>query len=250
MNADKYLTLVHWLIFEGLVLGRGSGVCRDIYIRLYDFWLNSLSRYRFEDTQTLTTILQFSRHLTTTHEMRLTVSPSRRKLAVSHYTHSSCVSCIHILICLCGHTVDWIVSIHPFIRSVIEFENPFSSILDISVIYTSLHVEIDWKANLCSSISFLLAEYEDGGVSSTPAVIQIALGQGLTLAVLVGALGNISGGHMNPAVTLGFVIARRISALRGLLYVLAQISGAILGAGLLYACVLGINYVRTHPYMV
>ena len=44
-----------------------------------------------------------------------------------------------------------------------------------------------------------------------------------------------AGGHLNPAVSLGFVLARKISFQRFLLYVIAQLLGAITGAALVKA---------------
>jgi MIP family channel proteins len=62
-------------------------------------------------------------------------------------------------------------------------------------------------------------------------LVGVALAHGLALAVLVSALGPISGGHFNPAVTLGVWMTGRIDAPRGSLYVAAQLVGA-LAAGL------------------
>lgn len=61
-------------------------------------------------------------------------------------------------------------------------------------------------------------------------LVGVALAHGLALAVLVSALGPISGGHFNPAVTFGVWITGRIGAGMAGLYVVAQAAGAI-GAG-------------------
>ena len=58
----------------------------------------------------------------------------------------------------------------------------------------------------------------------------IASSFGFTIFVLVFLIAPISGGHINPAITLGLALARRITLLRGVLYVAAQCGGAILGA--------------------
>ncbi len=50
----------------------------------------------------------------------------------------------------------------------------------------------------------------------------------LILAALVYALGPISGAHLNPAVTLGLLVARRLPVAKGLLYFVAQVAGALL----------------------
>jgi MIP family channel proteins len=50
---------------------------------------------------------------------------------------------------------------------------------------------------------------------------------------MVTATMNISGGHLNPAVTVGFVVTRRIDAISAVTYLLAQLAGAVLAAALL-----------------
>jgi len=61
----------------------------------------------------------------------------------------------------------------------------------------------------------------------------IALAHGLAIGVMASAVGHISGGHFNPAVTLGFVAARRIDARMAAAYWFAQITAAIIAALLL-----------------
>lgn len=64
-------------------------------------------------------------------------------------------------------------------------------------------------------------------------ILGIALAHGLVLAVLVTALMGISGGHLNPAVTLGLVVARRTEPRVAAAYIVAQLLGAVLAALLL-----------------
>ena len=65
--------------------------------------------------------------------------------------------------------------------------------------------------------------------NSPAGLLGIAFAHGLILAVMVSALMRISG-HFNPAVTIGFVVARRIEIPMAGVYILAQIIGAIVGA--------------------
>ena len=62
-------------------------------------------------------------------------------------------------------------------------------------------------------------------------LLNVALAHGLTLAVLVSALGAVSGGHFNPAVTLAVWIMGKVTPMRALLYVAAQLIGGLV-AGL------------------
>src|SRR6476620_8865642 len=58
----------------------------------------------------------------------------------------------------------------------------------------------------------------------------IALTFGLVVLALVYSLGEVSGAHLNPAVTVGFVVARRFPIRWALVYVAAQVVGAILAS--------------------
>src|SRR4029078_8480970 len=64
-----------------------------------------------------------------------------------------------------------------------------------------------------------------------PGLLGVALAHGLALAVLASALGAVSGGHFNPALTLGGWIMGRITPVGATLYVVAQLVGG-LAAGL------------------
>ena len=58
----------------------------------------------------------------------------------------------------------------------------------------------------------------------------IALAHGLVIGVMASAVGHISGGHFNPAVTLGFLVARRIEPAIAAVYWVSQFLAAVLGA--------------------
>ncbi len=68
----------------------------------------------------------------------------------------------------------------------------------------------------------------------------IALAFGLSLLAMVYTIGPISGCHINPAVTFGVFLARKIGAKDALGYVIAQIVGAIIAAGLILAIANGL----------
>ena len=63
--------------------------------------------------------------------------------------------------------------------------------------------------------------------------LEVALAHGLVIAVMASAVGHISGGHFNPAVTLGFLVTGRLSPILAGAYWIAQFGGAIAGAALL-----------------
>ena len=65
-------------------------------------------------------------------------------------------------------------------------------------------------------------------------VVATALAFGRVLAALVYAIGPISGCHINPAVTLGFIGSGRMKLVEGVEYLVAQFAGGIVGAYLLY----------------
>jgi aquaporin TIP len=77
---------------------------------------------------------------------------------------------------------------------------------------------------------------------TTAPLIQVGFAHGLILAVCIAALGAISGGHFNPAVTFGFVVTGRLSPVNGAVYWGAQLLGAVVAAFLL-KFMGGIDYV-------
>jgi aquaporin TIP len=69
-----------------------------------------------------------------------------------------------------------------------------------------------------------------GEITKNPASItQVALAHGLILALMVTATMRVSG-HLNPAVTFGFLVTRRIEPVMAMVYLLAQVLAAILAA--------------------
>jgi aquaporin Z len=71
-------------------------------------------------------------------------------------------------------------------------------------------------------------------------LLGISFAFGMVLLVLVYSIGPISGCHVNPAVTLAMLAARKISARDALIYIIVQCIGAIIGAELLFWIALGL----------
>ena len=67
----------------------------------------------------------------------------------------------------------------------------------------------------------------------------VSLAFGLTVLTMAYAIGHISGCHLNPAVTLGLVVAKRFPAAEMIQYWVAQVVGACAAAGLLYVIASG-----------
>src|SRR2546430_10704094 len=99
-----------------------------------------------------------------------------------------------------------------------------------------------WKAALAEMVgTFTLIFIGAGSIIADQlsggwvGLVGVALAHGLAIGTMVSATGRLSGGHLNPAVTTGFVVARRMTARMGAAYVLAQLVGASVGAFLLVA---------------
>ncbi|XP_053601307.1 aquaporin AQPcic [Plodia interpunctella] len=73
------------------------------------------------------------------------------------------------------------------------------------------------------------------GVDAPVNIILVALTFGFTIFAAVSAIGHISGGHLNPAVTVGLASVGRVKPVRAILYIVAQCAGACAGSGLLKA---------------
>lgn len=70
-------------------------------------------------------------------------------------------------------------------------------------------------------------------------LLGVSLAFGLTVVTMAYAVGHISGGHFNPAVTIGLCTARRVPASSVLPYIAAQVVGAIVAAAVLYVIASG-----------
>jgi len=70
-------------------------------------------------------------------------------------------------------------------------------------------------------------------------LLGVALAFGLTVLTMAYAVGGISGGHFNPAVTLGLVAAGRHSGADAIPYIVAQVLGAIAAVALLHVIAAG-----------
>ncbi|KAM7268745.1 hypothetical protein ACFE04_010911 [Oxalis oulophora] len=88
-------------------------------------------------------------------------------------------------------------------------------------LYIGVNTVIGYKSetagdNFCAGVGLLGIAWAFGGM----------------IFVLVYCTAGISGGHINPAVTFGLFLARKVSLIRAILYIVAQCLGAICGAGL------------------
>src|SRR5438477_10508346 len=76
----------------------------------------------------------------------------------------------------------------------------------------------------------VIANHAD--LKSNAGLLAVALAHGFTIAVMVSATGGISGGHLNPAVTFGLLVGRKIEPKRAAAYWVAQLLGAIMAAAM------------------
>ena len=84
--------------------------------------------------------------------------------------------------------------------------------------------------------AILAADFGVGGNGSSLGLgfVGVSLAFGLTVLTGAYAVGHVSGGHFNPAVTLGLVAGRRFEASKAVGYIVAQVVGAIAAAGVIY----------------
>lgn len=68
-------------------------------------------------------------------------------------------------------------------------------------------------------------------------VVGTAMAFGLSVIAMAYTIGGISGCHINPAITLGVFLSKRISGKDALMYIVFQVIGGLLGAAILYALV-------------
>lgn len=71
--------------------------------------------------------------------------------------------------------------------------------------------------------------------SDTASVVGTAMAFGLAVVAMAYTIGGVSGCHINPAITLGCLLTKRIDAKDAAMYMLFQVIGAFIGSAILYA---------------
>lgn len=96
-----------------------------------------------------------------------------------------------------------------------------------------------WRAVLAELIgttifvfSGISAAIGNGNRSYPDQEVKVALAFGLAIAVLVQSVCHVSGGHLNPAVTVGMLVSCQMSMCRALWYIVAQVTGAVIASGI------------------
>ena len=97
-----------------------------------------------------------------------------------------------------------------------------------------------WRAVTAEALGTMLLVFfccgsGTGWQDAPPTIVQLSLTSGLAVATIIWCLADVSGAHINPAVTLPMLITRRITLARAVLYVFAQCVGAMVGAATLKA---------------
>ena len=94
----------------------------------------------------------------------------------------------------------------------------------------------------CGS-AVLAAKFPEVGIG----LVGVSLAFGLTVVTMAYAVGHISGGHFNPAITLGTFAAGRTPAADVVPYIIAQLIGAVLAAWLLATIARAMAPMRSPP---
>jgi aquaporin Z len=76
------------------------------------------------------------------------------------------------------------------------------------------------------------AFYSFGAPAGAAGILGVALSIGCTVMVVIFALGHLSGGHYNPAVTIGLVVGGRFEMARAIPYIIAQVVGGCAACGI------------------
>lgn len=80
------------------------------------------------------------------------------------------------------------------------------------------------------------------GCGTTAQVLTVAFAFGLSVVAMAYAIGGISGCHINPAITFGAWLSKRIGGKDAVCYVVFQIVGALIGSALLYLLTQNIGF--------
>jgi len=104
----------------------------------------------------------------------------------------------------------------------------------------------DWRALLAEFVATMMFVFMGTGLLVSynkdrteggdlgAGLVSISLGFGIALSTMIYTVANISGGHLNPAVTIGLLLIRQIEIFKALGYVACQVGGGIVGTALMY----------------
>jgi len=81
------------------------------------------------------------------------------------------------------------------------------------------------------------AVFNKGGVGDAAWVVTVAFAFGLSVVAMAYTVGSVSGCHINPAITLGVWLSGRMKGKEAGFYMIAQVIGALIGSGILFAIV-------------
>lgn len=81
----------------------------------------------------------------------------------------------------------------------------------------------------------------NGGCGTTAQVLTVSVAFGLSVVAMAYAIGGISGCHINPAITLGCLLSKRISCKDAGMYMLFQVIGAFIGSAIIYLLVCNVD---------
>lgn len=79
-------------------------------------------------------------------------------------------------------------------------------------------------------------------IVTNASVAATSLAFGLVIVAMAYSIGNISGCHINPAVSIAMLISKKMTVKEFFAYVAAQLLGALAGAGILYAILMGAGF--------
>ncbi len=96
--------------------------------------------------------------------------------------------------------------------------------------YTAEAIGTFWLTFAGCGSAVIAAAFPQVGIG----LVGVSLALGLSVVTMAYAIGHISGCHLNPAVTVGLAAGGRFPAGQVVPYIIAQVIGAVLGAGLLY----------------
>ncbi|CAL1544368.1 unnamed protein product, partial [Lymnaea stagnalis] len=109
----------------------------------------------------------------------------------------------------------------------------FTSLLKLDEVSNLRCVKSAAAETLGTAILVLMGCGPAGTLAPESSTMAVAFCFGLGLALSIWVFGQVSGAHVNPAVTLGFFVTGHIGILKSSVYILSQTFGAVLGAGII-----------------
>ncbi len=117
--------------------------------------------------------------------------------------------------------------------------------VNLRTVYTNKNIMKKYLAEMIGTLVLVFigcgSAIFNGGCGTPAQVLMVAIAFGVSVVAMAYTIGGISGCHINPAITLGVFLSKRMNGKDAAMYMIFQVIGAIIGSALLFGITSGMD---------